>query len=111
MDDFYAREALRIAGEGVKQIPIPLMTLRIGELVLYTMPGEIFTTFAKMIKARSPFKYNMTSNIANGSIGYVPTVEAFHDGIYEARLCCSSKLVKDAGYTMTDKLLEMAGTL
>jgi len=88
-----------------------VMVLKIGELALYSMPGEIYTTFAKDIKARSPFKFNMTANIANGSVGYVPTLDAFHPGIYEARLCCSSKLIKEAGYIMSDKLIEMSKTL
>jgi hypothetical protein len=111
IDRFYSREAYRFAREGVTQVPVVVQVLRIGDIGIFTMPGEIYVEFARLLKAKSPSIHTMTANLANGCVGYVPIRELFQPGIYEARLASSSKLTPDAGYLMSERLLELAQTL
>jgi len=55
---------------------------RIGdEIGFIGVSCEPFTEIAAHIKARSPFKITIASANTNGDSGYVPTYDAFHDGI------------------------------
>lgn len=111
VDRFYALEAEYRRITGVEEVDAYLQTIVIGELALFTSPAETYAEFALMLKERSPFKYNMTANLANGCLGYIPIRELFKPGIYEARLCSSSNLIPDAGYIITEKLLGLADKL
>ncbi|NLM76952.1 MAG: hypothetical protein GX173_02565 [Ruminococcaceae bacterium] len=111
VDRFYAEEAQRFAREGVQQVQVVVQALRIADVVLYDMPGEIYTEYARFMKKNTPDRHVMTANLANGCAGYVPIPEQFQPGIYEARLCSSSKLVPEAGPVMSRKLLELESTL
>jgi len=48
-----------------------------------SVPGEYFTELGMDIKHRSPFKQTVVVELANGSIGYIPTKRAFAEGSYE----------------------------
>ncbi|HCU35962.1 MAG TPA: hypothetical protein DGT21_11090 [Armatimonadetes bacterium] len=60
-----------------------VQALRIGELALVGVPGEFFVELGLEIKRRSPFAQTMVIELANDSIGYIPTLRAFGDGAYE----------------------------
>jgi len=47
------------------------------------LPGEIFVELGLAIKAVSPFRYTFIAELANGSIGYIPNLEAYPQGNYE----------------------------
>src|SRR4029079_5324513 len=53
------------------------------DVAVLALPGEIFVEYGLAIKAASPFKHTFIAELANGSIGYVPTREAFPQGNYE----------------------------
>jgi len=89
-DWVYAREALLVAEEPLER-PIPVMALRIGDLGIVGLPGEIFVEYGLQIKEKSPFKHTMTIELANDYIGYCPTDEALQEGGYETRLARSAK--------------------
>lgn len=111
VNNFYASETKRMDAEGTKPIPVTVQVLKIGKMMIYGMPGEIYVEFAKILKERSPSEYTMTANLANGSIGYVVIRELHKKGIYPARICCSAKTRPDAGYEMAERLLKLAETL
>jgi hypothetical protein len=48
-----------------------------------SLPGEIFVELGLAIKQASPFKYTVVAELANGSIGYIPTRQAWTQGNYE----------------------------
>ncbi len=111
-DLFLAGEIRRFDEVGVRYLPVILQVLRVGALFLYCLPGEIFVEFGKMLKQRSPGKYNIMANLANGSVGYIPIKELFYDHVYEARPCThNSQMEKTAGYEMVDMLLALAETV
>jgi hypothetical protein len=48
------------------------------------------TNIPSCIKAGSPFKQTMIAELANGSIGYIPTRRAYTEGNYEVvSACCA----------------------
>jgi neutral ceramidase len=53
------------------------------ELAIVALPGEIFVELGLAIKAVSPFRYTFIAELANGSIGYIPNLEAYPQGNYE----------------------------
>ena len=105
---FYAREIRKAEAQGKILLPVPVQVIRIGEAAFFGMPGEIYVEFGKMLKERSPIRYNIPANLANGAYGYVPIRELVQPGIYEASVWMSDKLTVDAGYLMADELIAMA---
>ena len=60
-----------------------VQALRIGDIALVGVPGEFFVELGLEIKKRSPFAQTMVLELANDSIGYLPTRRAFKEGGYE----------------------------
>ena len=56
------------------------------------------------IKRKSPFKHTFVSELANDSIGYIPTAEAFKEGGYEPTV---SVLKPDAGTKLTQAAIKL----
>jgi hypothetical protein len=52
-------------------------------VAIVTLPSEIFVELGLAIKAASPFKTTIVIELANDSLGYIPTEKAFHEGSYE----------------------------
>ena len=66
------------------EIEIEIQALRIGDCALLTFPGELFVEIGLHIKKQSPFERTYIVGYTNGYIGYLPTVQAFQEGGYEA---------------------------
>ena len=60
-----------------------LAALRIGSAAFCFIPGEPFAETGLAIRAQSPFRVTFVVGYAEGSIGYIPTDEAYRDGGYE----------------------------
>lgn len=90
-----------------------IQVIRIGDVCIYALPGEIYVNWGLLIKEKSPFGKNIVVELSNSALGYVPTLDAFSQNslIYETLLCYSSCLVPGAGQDIVDKALEMAGRL
>ena len=63
--------------------PVEIMAIRIGDLGIVGLPGEIFNEFGQEIKRRSRARHTMVIELANDSIGYIPTKVSFRQGGYE----------------------------
>ncbi len=97
----YAREVV-LCAEGPKEWPMPIHSLRIGDLGIVGLPGEVFTEIGLDIKQRSPFAQTMNIGIANGTVGYVATDRALDEGSYETRLCRHVRAPKGTGKLWAD---------
>jgi hypothetical protein len=86
VDWIYALEAVSVSELPVVK-PTPVMGLRIGELGILGMGGEMFCDYGLQIKAHSPFARTMTVELANDFLGYCATDVALEQGGYETRLC------------------------
>ncbi|MFC5404702.1 hypothetical protein [Cohnella soli] len=62
-------------------VDVTLLGVRIGDLALLAVTGEIFNGYVGPIRQSSPFQTTLFSCVANGYTGYLPTYEAFHDGL------------------------------
>ncbi len=82
----YARE-LVLCAELPSEWTVPIHAMRIGDLGITGLPGEVFTEIGLDIKQRSPFAQTMNIGIANDTVGYVATDRALDEGSYETRLC------------------------
>jgi neutral ceramidase len=95
----FAQEALAVAKEPVER-PSPIMALRVGDLGVVGLPGEIFVEYGLQIKKASPFANTMTVELANDYVGYCPTDKALTEGSYETTLARSAKAAPGTEGTM-----------
>ena len=91
-----------------------IMTLRIGDAVFCSAPGELFVEWGLEIKKWSPFEYTFIAELCNDYVGYIPTFEAFYRGGYEASPIISVKatsalgmMIADANFRNLHKLAEL----
>lgn len=105
----YAERILKLAKEG-ETMPIKLQALRIGDLVIASVPFETFVEIGLELKARSPFADTFTIELANGAGGYLPTPRQHALGGYETWLS-TNKVQKDSSEIIVANLLEMFGEL
>ncbi len=81
MRNWSARRGERLTG--VSHIPARIQVMRIGDAVLAAWPGEIFSGIGMEVKRRSCLENVAIVGLANGSIGYLPTDDAYVEGGYE----------------------------
>ena len=66
--------------------PIRICALSIGRSLAFAgLPGEPFCDIGRRIKAGSPYRMTMAMCLTNGSVGYLPTDEAYRHPGYEAK--------------------------
>jgi hypothetical protein len=82
-DEHYARTWLEMRQKQEADDFVEVNALRIGDLGIVALPGEVFCEFGLEIKKQSPAKYTIVLELANDYIGYLPTREAFSQGGYE----------------------------
>jgi hypothetical protein len=81
-----------------------IMGLRVGDFVLITFSGEVFSQIGLNIKKSSPYEFTFVSGYTNGSVGYSPTPEAYSGDAYEASL---AKLAPGWQKIFEEKALEI----
>jgi hypothetical protein len=108
-DDIVKRELFLLAAEREKNphAHAELMAIRIGEAAIMGIPAEFFSELGMKVKLASPFQPTFVIELANGCVGYIPTVEAFTGGGYETELVRSSKLVPEAADIVVRKASEL----
>ena len=88
MEELIKLEAnLRFLEEDIPQNPytVEVMGMKIGEFLLITFPGEVFSQIGLNIKNRSPFENTFVCGCTNGFItgDYAPDLEAYDGEAYE----------------------------
>ena len=92
---------------------LPVQAIRIGDVLISILPGEVFNAYGKYIKANSGYARNMVMENCNEYCGYIPTMKAFapETDLYETSLCRHSCLVPEAGTILSNKVLDLAKQL
>lgn len=76
---------------------VPVHVLRVNDLGIVGLHGEVFVEIGLDVKSRSPFPQTMVVGLANGSTGYIATDKALDEGSYETRLCRHVRSPKGTG--------------
>jgi hypothetical protein len=93
-----------VAGRDVPlEVEVQVIALS-PELAIVALPGEMFVELGLSLKQRSPFKHTLIAELANGSIGYIPTRRAYPQGLYEV---ISARGVAGSGELLIDTALEL----
>jgi hypothetical protein len=79
----FARRTLHRISDLPELVPTWVQALRLGDLALVGVPGELLVRLGLEIKHRSPFGQTMVLELANDSVGYLPDRRAFEEGGYE----------------------------
>ncbi len=84
MEQVQAYKALDVAARGGKPDRVEVQVVALGnDIAWVSLPGEIFVELGLAIKQDSPFPHTIIAELANGSIGYVPSRRAYPQGAYE----------------------------
>ena len=102
---YAAFEALR--GQADKLFTF-IHVIRIGDAVLVGVPGEQFVQSGLEIKARSRCENTFIVNLANDSIGYIPTREAYREGGYQTWIGACS-IAPEGGELIVAAALDLIG--
>jgi hypothetical protein len=86
--------------------PVMLQVFRIGELGVCAIPFEVFVEIGLQLKADSPARQTLVISHANGTHGYLPTVQQHALGGYETWLGTNMVQI-DAAPKIVDRLLGM----
>jgi hypothetical protein len=98
-----AFKVLELAERKGKPIDAEVQVVALGDRLAWVgLPGEIFVELGATIKAKSPFPLTIVTELANGSIGYVPNREAWPEGNYEV---VSSRCAAGAGEALVESAL------
>lgn len=69
---------------GINLVRLPVRFLKINDdVALWAAPVEMFCEISNEIRARSPFAYTFYYGYTNGSLGYLPSADAWEHGGYE----------------------------
>jgi len=94
----------RASYESGPDTEVRLTVLKIGDLVLCGVSGELMTEIGIEVKKRSPFSGTFVVTHCNGSSGYICTNKAFSEGGYEVQV---TRLMPGAEVPLTRKFLEL----
>ena len=108
----WEREMLSLATEtqGLTEgYPAEVWAMRLGDVGIVGLPGEVLTEIGMQIKQRSPFPVTMTVSLANGCIGYLPTDNACREGGYEPSWSPvgpgTERVLVEAGVALLEELM------
>ena len=94
MDRVEAVRVMRVHEMEKDYIPAEVQVLRVGEVAIVGFPSEMFVEWAMQLREDAPLRYTFPIDLANGSVGYIPTRQAFENGGYEP---VSSVFTPDVG--------------
>jgi neutral ceramidase len=100
-----AYKVLDVAARQGKPLEVEVQVIALGdELAWVSMPGEIFVELGLAVKKESPFRNTVIAELANGSVGYIPTRRAYAEGNYEP---VSARCAAGSGEALVETALKL----
>ena len=90
---------------------LAVQCIKIGDTLIACLPGEVYVTYGKEIKEKSPYKHTFVIENCNTYCGYIPSKKAFEpekNHLYETSLCYHSCHVPEAGEMLVNTALKLA---
>lgn len=84
-----------------------LQVIRLGEVAIVGIPGEMFGSLGLQIRRRSPFRETFVVGLANDEVGYIPDRQAYELGGYQVWPGAHSVLEEGTGEAMVEAVLEL----
>lgn len=106
LEKIYANRVIQLHEEWPDQIQPIMQVFSIGDLGIAAIPFEVFTEIGLEIKYKSPFESTFTIELANGSYGYLPTLEEHKLGGYETWLS-TNKVEKEASRKIVAEIMNL----
>lgn len=88
-----------------------LTAIRLGDIALVGLPGEIFARLGLEVRRRSPFRHTYVIGLANGTLGYVGDIDAYTLGGYQLWAGWHSLSEPGTGEAMVEQVLAMLDEL
>ena len=88
---------------------IALQVIRLGEVVLACLPGEVFGRLGLELRRRSPFRHTYVVGMANGTLGYIGDRRSYELGGYQLWAGMHSPSAPGTGEAMVAQALGMLG--
>lgn len=107
--EWSAQSLLKVVARGRRTEDAELFVIRLGDIVIATIPGEIFVEYGLDLKRRSPCRNTIVVAVANHCLGYIPTAAALKNGGMETQTHEFSLLAPEAGDMIVAELLAMIG--
>src|SRR5262249_20139828 len=105
LEQVQAFKVLDVQAREGKPNEVEVQVVALGRDVAWvSLPGEIFVELGLAIKQDSPFKYTLLAELANGSIGYVPSRRAYPQGNYEV---VSARCAEGSGELLVETALKL----
>jgi hypothetical protein len=104
LDEVKAHKIISAASIAKDSIDTDVQVIRIGDVAIVGLPGEIFVELGFHVREHSPFKTTIVTELANDAIKYVPTKKAFGEGSYEVT---NSIVTPGGGEALAEKAVEL----
>jgi hypothetical protein len=95
-DEIKAQNILRHATRSEPGTDFEMVGIRVGDIVFFAIPGELFTEIGKRMKALSSSLQVHVIGLANGYHGYIATAKASAEGGYATDVASGSYFVENA---------------
>ncbi len=104
-----AYKVLDVAAREGQPWQAEVQVISLGDQIAWvSLPGEIFVELGLEIKQDSPFRHTVVAELANGSVGYVPSRRAYAQGNYEV---ISARIAEGSGERLVDAAVRMLNEL
>jgi hypothetical protein len=104
LDQVRAFKSVDVANRLGKPLSVEVQVISLGDdLAWVSLPGEVFVELGLSIKAGSPFRTTILAELANGSVGYIPSRVAYAQGNYEV---VSARCAEGSGERLVDAALK-----
>lgn len=103
----FARMREQMAATRGEQRQTTLTAMRLGEVALVGIPGEMYARLGLDLRRRSPFRHTYLIGLANEEIGYLPDLKAYDDGGYQTWVGQHCAVAPGTGEAMVEQALAM----